>query len=121
MKYSAASAVIFEVARNNCLRQRAMPGTSVTWISIVERKYDLSSLEGCVNPRHGQSRSAAVRRYLHVAEPGGDVDDGVGGIAEVVELDPIGIGHVRHRGRLDGHDHNLLVQDVVVLHVGAHG
>ena len=38
LKYSAASAVRWEVARNRLLRQRLRPGASPRWRSIVERK-----------------------------------------------------------------------------------
>jgi hypothetical protein len=49
------------------------------------------------------------------------VDDLVVGVAEVVEFQPLGVGHVRLRLHLHGDDEDVLVQDVVVLDVRPQG
>jgi hypothetical protein len=59
-------------------------------------------------------------RGLHVAEPGGDVEDPVV-VAEVVDGDPVARRYAGHRLGRQGQDHDVLVADVVVLDVGAHG
>ncbi len=65
-----------------------------------------------------QSEGAGHVGPLHVAEPGGDVDDPVVGVPEVVDGDPLLGRDARHRFGLHRQDHDVLVPDVVALHVG---
>ena len=122
-KYSAASAVICEVARNSRLRQRLRPGASPRLRSIVDRKYDGSPRpSGC--SRSGLADQRQQRRDVlpvHVAEPGRHERDPVVPVAERVDADPLVLGHVRHGHGLDRQDQHVPVQHVVVLDVGPQG
>ena len=48
---------------------------------------------------------------------GGDVDDPVVLVAQVVDCDPLGGRDVRHGHGLDGEDEDVLVEDLVLFHV----
>jgi len=75
-KYSAASAVIRDVVTNRRLRQRLMPGAlprttdarqDVGHVIVIAR-----GLDGGLADQRQQAREVLL---VHVAEPGGDVDD----------------------------------------------
>jgi hypothetical protein len=48
------------------------------------------------------------------------VGDPIVGVAEVVDGDPLSLRDVGHRQRVDREDHDVFVQDVVVLDVRPH-
>ena len=118
-KYSAASAVIRDVAMNRCFRQRLMPGILPWTSSIRDTKYDaLSGVErafavGAADQRY----EAGDVRLVHVAEAGGDVDDLVVLVPEVVDLQPLPSGDVGRGHRLDRENEDVLVEDLVVFDV----
>src|SRR5262249_12219130 len=58
---------------------------------------------------------------VHVAEAGGGVGDAVVAVAELVDREPFVGGNVGAGSRLDREDEDVLVEDVVVHDVGAHG
>lgn len=74
---------------------------------------------GLAGVEHRQ-RAGHIRR-LHVADPSGDVDDPVVGVAEIVDDDPSVGRDAGHGLGLDGKDHDLLVPHMIVFHVGPHG
>ena len=110
---------------NSRLRQRAMVGC------VAAPQLDLRqevgrvgrAVERALGLRPGRAARSArghVRR-LHVAEAGGDVDDAVVGVAEVVDRRSARSSGTRGTGSVSmRQDHDVLVPHVVVLDVGPH-
>ena len=99
-KYSAASAVMREVARNRLLAPAAHAGR----VAAARGRSSRGSRRRRRPRADIRSRACSIRRstpgtsgVVHVAEAGAGVGDAVVGVAEIVDHEPLGGRHVRDR------------------------
>ena len=121
-KYSAASAVMCDSRDEEALAPAGHPGSVAG--PQLDRREEVGGFVDLERALQARLRGQAQRRrdvgLLHVAEAGADVGDAVVAVAEVVDREALGGRHVGDRERLDREDDDVLVEDLVVLDVGAH-